>query len=86
MRIYTAEDLAIEPIVMMTQNENEAISGLHWSILHGLGFWPNLNFTIRARQVNSLPLPDELRQLLAEDTRGFASLSERGWKHVPFKQ
>lgn len=86
MKLFTAEDLELEPIVMMVANEHEAISSFHWSIIHGFGFWPNLNFTVRARNVGSLPESNELCELLAEKERGYASLSEEGWKRVPFRQ
>lgn len=85
MKLFTAEDLEIEPIVMMAENEHEVISHFHWSIIHGFGFWPNLNFTVAARPVGSLPRSDDLWTLLAEGRRGYASLSEKGWERVPFK-
>lgn len=86
MKLFTAEDFEVEPVVMMAHNEHEVISHLHWSLIHGFGFWPKLNFTVRARHVNSLPKTQGLWELLAEKERGYASLSDGEWKRIPYRQ
>ena len=85
MKLYSAEDLQIEPIIIMADDENEAISSFHWSILHGFGFWPNLNFALGERSIDSLPEQDGLKSLLEAGLQGYASISEHGWRRVPFR-
>lgn len=86
MKLYSAEDLQIEPIILMADNEHEAISSFHWSILHGFGFWSNLNFAMSERAIDSLPEPEGLEMLLRQRLQGYASISERGWERVPFRR
>ncbi len=84
MNIYQAQDLDLEPIIIMADNEKEAIAKFHWAILKGFGFWPNLNFALEMVEASELPLSDELSELVAKDEPGFASVNEEGWKRVPF--
>ena len=85
MKLYSAEDVQIEPIIIMAENEEKAIARFHWSILYGFGFWPNMSFALGKRAIDSLPNQDGLKSLLKEGLRGYASISEKGWQRVPFR-
>ncbi|WP_435203723.1 hypothetical protein [Qipengyuania sp. 902] len=85
MRLFTAEDIKFEPVVMMALHEHDVISSFHWALMNGFGFWPSMDMTVRARHVNSLPRSDDLWRLLAENDRGFATLGKDGWKRVPYR-
>lgn len=84
MKIYRAHELSIEPVIMLAENETEAIAKFHWAILKGFGFWPNLSFAIDIPNPSDLPLGDELLNLRDEDLPGFAAMTTDGWEYVPF--
>lgn len=86
MKLFTAEDIKFEPVVMMALHEHDVISSFYWALMNGFGFWPQIDLTACGRHPESLPEPEGLWQLLAENERGFANLTSDGWKRVPYKQ
>ena len=84
MKLYRAHRLSLEPIIMMAENETQAIAKFHWAILKGFGYWPNVSFVLDIPDPRELPLGDELVSLKQEDMPGFAAMTTDGWEYVPF--
>lgn len=85
MNVYQVSDIEFEPIIMLTDHHERAISKFQWALAGGLGFLPPANFTLSWIDPTTLPSYASLEQLIAEDLEGFVNCHLGTWERFDFK-
>lgn len=85
MNVYQVTEIEFEPIIMLTDHHERAISKFQWALAGGFGFLPPVNFALSWIDPETLPSSASLKNLLAEDLEGFAHSTLGTWERFAFK-
>tara|TARA_Y100001947_G_C10326957_1_gene298946 strand:- start:9 stop:302 length:294 start_codon:yes stop_codon:yes gene_type:complete len=85
MNVYQVSDVEFEPILMLTDHHERAISQFQLALVEGLGFYPPVNFTLSWIDPRTLSFSESIEQLLVEDIEGFANCSMGKWERYMFR-
>lgn len=85
MNVYKISDLDFEPIIMLSDHHERAISKFQWSLAGAFGFLPPVNFSLSWVDPSTLPSPEALQSLVAADLEGFAQCTMRKWERFEFR-
>ncbi|QPC99737.1 hypothetical protein [Qipengyuania soli] len=84
MNVYQVSNIEFEPIVMLTDHHERAISKFQWALAGGLGFLPPVNFTLSWIDPSTLPLSASLEELVTDGIEGFAECTMGSWQRFDF--
>jgi hypothetical protein len=85
MNIYQVSEVEFEPILMLSDHHERAISQFQWALAEGLGFYPPVNFTLSWINPSSQPDSASLERLMQEDVEGFARRITGRWHRYEFR-
>lgn len=85
MNVYKVNDVEFDPIFMLTDHHERAISQFQLALAEGLGFYPPVNFTLSWIDPSTLPASADLKRLLQEDVEGFAGRTMGRWRRYEFR-
>ena len=84
MRVYQAQSLELEPIIMMADDWKKANAEFHFAISRAFGFMPTMSFELLEPDEDDLPNIESLRQLIRSSQPGFVVPTYDGWRRNPF--
>ena len=85
MNVYQVSNVEFDPILLLTDHHERAISKFQLALAEGLGFYPPVNFTLSWIDPSRQPAPAGLERLMQEDIEGFARLTMGGWQRYEFR-
>lgn len=85
MNVYQVSDVEFEPILMLTDHHERAISQFQLALVEGLGFYPPVNFSLSWIAPSSQPTSAGLERLIQEDIEGFARRVAGRWQRYEFR-
>ena len=85
MNVYQVSEVEFEPILMLSDQHERAISQFQLALAEGLGFYPPVNFTLSWINPSSQPDSASLERLMQEDVEGFARRISGRWHRYEFR-
>tara|TARA_B100000949_G_scaffold19735_1_gene15164 strand:- start:161 stop:418 length:258 start_codon:yes stop_codon:yes gene_type:complete len=85
MNVYQVSEVEFEPILMLSDQHERAISQFQLALAEGLGFYPPVNFTLSWINPSSQPDSGSLERLMQEDVEGFARRISGRWHRYEFR-
>jgi hypothetical protein len=85
MNVYQVSDVEFEPILMLTDHHERAISQFQLALVEGLGFYPPVNFSLSWIDPSSQPASTDLERLVRQDVEGFVRRVAGVWQRYEFR-
>ena len=85
MNVYQVSDVEFDPILLLTDHHERAISKFQLALAEGLGFYPPVNFTLSWINPSTQPASAGLERLMQEDIEGFARHTMGQWQRYGFR-